>query len=139
MKPKHTKYKRYHSPRILNKFNNKGILIYSNYAIIATESSLITGDQLEAVILTIKRTLKRRGKIKLRVFPHRSRTKKGLGLRMGKGKGKVDDWLQPVLPGSVILELCTESDLLAMTGLRLAKGKLGFKTRIIIQKSITNY
>jgi large subunit ribosomal protein L16 len=95
MKPKVTKYKKYHSPKRKDLFRknnynkNKTELIYSNYGIISCEPSFITGKQIEAINLTIKRTLKRRGKIIFRVFPHRSKTKKPLEVRMGKGKGNV--------------------------------------------------
>ena len=76
MKPKFTKFKKYHMPKIREKYKVKTNLIYSNYGIVCNESSLITGKQIESINLTIKRTLKRRGKIIMRVFPHRSVTKK---------------------------------------------------------------
>jgi large subunit ribosomal protein L16 len=76
-------------PKIREKYKVKTNLIYSNYGIVCNESSLITGKQIESINLTIKRTLKRRGKIIMRVFPHRSVTKKPTEVRMGKGKGNV--------------------------------------------------
>ena len=133
MKPKYTKFKKYHSPKLQEKFNSKNELIYSTYGIVSSEASFITGKQIESVNLTIKRTLKRRGKIIFRVFPHRSKTKKPLEVRMGKGKGNVATWLQPIRPGSVILELKTDSILIAKTALNSARHKLPFKTRLVLK------
>jgi len=89
MKPKATKFRKYHRPKIKNYINHKNNLIYSTNAIIATQPSFITASQLEAITLKLKRILKRKGKIIHRVFPHQSVTKKPQEVRMGKGKGNV--------------------------------------------------
>lgn len=89
MKPKSTKFKKYHKPYIKNYYNYKTNLIYSNYALVTTEPSVITASQIQSITLTIKRALKRRGKIIHRVFPHQSLTKKPQEVRMGKGKGNI--------------------------------------------------
>jgi large subunit ribosomal protein L16 len=52
---------------------------------------------------------------------------------MGKGKGNVSTWLQGIQPGSVILELKTNSLIIAKTALNSAKHKLPFKTRLILK------
>ena len=121
-------------PKIREKYKVKTNLIYSNYGIVCNESSLITGKQIESINLTIKRTLKRRGKIIMRVFPHRSVTKKPTEVRMGKGKGNVAYWVQPVQSGSVILELKTDSLLIAKTALNSVRFKLPFKTKLVLIK-----
>lgn len=133
MKPKYTKYKKYHSPKIKNTYK-RGDLIHTNYGIVARESSFITGKQIEALSLTLKRSLKRKGKLIFRVFPHRSKTKKPIEVRMGKGKGGVSEWLQPVVSGSLIVELEAETELIARTTLKLVKSRLPFKTHIVIKR-----
>jgi len=131
MKPKATKFRKYHRPKIKNYFNHKNNLIYSKNAIIATQPSFITASQLEAITLKLKRILKRKGKIILRVFPHQSVTKKPQEVRMGKGKGNISHWVQPVKPNSIILELDIESTTLAKIALKSIAYKLPFKTKII--------
>lgn len=49
MKPKSTKFKKYHKPYLKNYYNYKTNLIYSQYALVTTEPSLITASQLEAI------------------------------------------------------------------------------------------
>jgi large subunit ribosomal protein L16 len=90
MKPKSTKFKKYHRPKLKNYYNYKTNLIYSNYALVTTEPSVINASQIQAITLAIKRTLKRQGKIIHRIFPHQSITKKPQEVRMGKGKGNVN-------------------------------------------------
>tara|TARA_B100001778_G_C18165322_1_gene440044 strand:- start:284 stop:415 length:132 start_codon:yes stop_codon:yes gene_type:complete len=39
---------------------------------------------------TINKIIKKKGKLKINIFPHLQVTKKPLEVRMGKGKGNVD-------------------------------------------------
>lgn len=133
MKPKVTKFNKYFRPRIKKKHKISKILYTAG--LISSEPSFITDIQLEAIVLKIKRILKRRGKIILRVFPHQPITKKPVQTRMGKGKGSIYRWLQPVKSGSVILEINLKSDgsdLLAKKALKSVQTKLPFKSKIIM-------
>lgn len=133
MKPKVTKFNKYFRPRIKNKHKISKILYTAG--LISSEPSFITDIQLEAIVLKIKRILKRRGKIILRVFPHQPITKKPVQTRMGKGKGSIYRWLQPVKSGSVILEINLKSDgsdLLAKKALKSVQTKLPFRSKIIM-------
>ena len=87
MKPKNKKFNKYHSPKLKHSFKLNKKLEFSG--IIATQNSFINSKQIESCILTIKRVLKKRGKLILKVFPHSSVTKKPSETRMGKGKGNV--------------------------------------------------
>jgi len=95
-------------------------------------NTLITASQLESITLTIKRALKRKGKIIHRVFPHQSLTKKPQEVRMGKGKGNVHQWVQVLKPNSIILELHVSSKAVAKIALKAASNKLPFKTKLIV-------
>ena len=133
IKPKNTKFNKYFRPHLKNK-HKISKLLYTG-GLVCLEPSFITDVQIQAIVLTIKRILKRRGKIILRVFPHQSITKKPIQTRMGKGKGSISNWLQPVQPGSIILEISlksTASKLLVRTALKSIQNKLSFKSKIII-------
>jgi large subunit ribosomal protein L16 len=132
MKPKNTKYKKSHRVKVKNVYNYKTNLIYSNYGLVALTPGIITGSQLESIILTIKRKLKRKGKIIQRVFPHQSVTKKPQEVRMGKGKGNIDHWQQVLKPNSIILELVFPSGIVAKEALSIAGKKLPFRTKVIV-------
>jgi ribosomal protein L16/L10AE len=54
---------------------------------------------------------------------------------MGKGKGNIYKWLQPIKSGSVILEInikSNASELLAINALKSIQNKLPFKSKIIL-------
>lgn len=132
-KPKNTKFSKYFRPHLKHK-HKVSKLLYTG-GLVCMESSFITDNQLEAIVLTLKRILKRRGKIILRVFPHQSITKKPIQTRMGKGKGSICNWLQPVQPGSIIVEISLKSlasTLLIRTALGSIQNKLPFESKIII-------
>lgn len=133
MKPKVTKFNKYFKPKLKNKHKISKVLYTAG--LVSLEPSFITDIQLETIILKVKRILKRRGKIILRVFPHQSITKKPIQTRMGKGKGNIYKWLQPIKSGSVILEInikSNASELLAINALKSIQNKLPFKSKIIL-------
>jgi|TARA_B110000495_G_C22708335_1_gene416679 large subunit ribosomal protein L16 len=131
MRPRKTKFKKYHKPTVTSVYNKKSHLIYGRYGLVAEEPALITDAQLECCIMSIKRKVKRKGKLNVRVFPHMSVTKKPLEIRMGKGKGGVDCFKTTVKAGTVLFELEVASMSIAKSALRIGGSKLGFKTRVI--------
>ena len=58
-------------------------------------------------------------------------TNKGIGTRMGKGKGNVERWVALVKPGRVMFEIGGVSEEVAREALRLAGSKLSVKTKFV--------
>jgi len=77
------------------------------------------------------RTLKRNGKVWIRIFPDKPITSKGIGVRMGKGKGDVEGWVAVVKPGRIMFEIAGVSDELAKEALAYAATKLPIRTKIV--------
>ena len=90
-----------------------------------------TRRELEAGRITITRFIKRRGKLWLRSFPWKPVTKKPTEVRMGKGKGDPEFWVDVIRPGRVIYELEGVTEDIAREAMRLAAHKLPIKTRFI--------
>ena len=86
---------------------------------------------IEAARITINRTIKRGGKMWIRVFPDKPITKKPAETRMGKGKGAPEYWVAVVRPGKVLYELSGVPEELAVEALKLASYKLPFATKVI--------
>ena len=61
--------------------------IRGDYGLKAKEYGKLTFPQIEACRKSIRRDLRKKGKILLRTFTYASVTKKPLATRMGKGKG----------------------------------------------------
>lgn len=91
----------------------------------------MTNRQIEACRISINRFLKRKGKVWIRVFPHKSVTGRPPETRMGKGKGAVEAWVAVIRPGAMLFEVAGVSESLAKEALRLASNKLGFRTRFV--------
>ena len=91
----------------------------------------MTQRQIEAARRALVHSMKRRGKIWIRVFPDKPVTRKAAETRMGKGKGAVDHWVAPVKPGRIIFEIGGLPEDAAMDALRLAAYKLGLRTKTI--------
>ena len=90
----------------------------------AVEPGRVTSRQIEAARMAITRHVKRAGKLWIRVFPDRPVTKKPLEVRMGGGKGGVEEWAAVVLPGRVMYELQGVDEKTAREAFRLAGHKL---------------
>ena len=62
-------------------------LAFGDYGLKALEPGWVTNRQIEAARVALTRSLKRGGKVWIRVFPDKPVTKKPAETRMGKGKG----------------------------------------------------
>ena len=104
---------------------------FGEFGLQALDRAWITTRQIEACRQTITRKMKRRGKVWIRIFPHKSYTKKPLEVRMGKGKAAVEGWVAVVRPANMLFEISGVSESLAKEALSLAAAKLPVKTAMI--------
>jgi len=104
---------------------------FGDFAIKALECGRINSRQIEAARVAIMRAIKKGGKIWIRIFPDKPVTKKPLEVRMGKGKGSVEEWVCVIKPGRVLFELGDLDRESAEEALRLASHKLPVKTKFI--------
>jgi large subunit ribosomal protein L16 len=129
LSPKRTKYRK------VQKGNNRGVaqrgvdVSFGDFGMQCTEPGRLTSRQIEAARMAITRHVKRAGKLWIRIFPDRPVTKKPLEVRMGGGKGGVEEWAADVLPGRVMYELAGVDEKAAKEAFRLAGHKLpvGYK------------
>ena len=96
----------------------------------ALESSRLSSTQLQATFKSIRKLIKKNGKIIFKTFPHNPITKKPLEVRMGKGKGPVNSWISKVSVGSVLCEIQSKKVSLVKKALLYTQIKLPFKTKI---------
>jgi large subunit ribosomal protein L16 len=110
-------------------------LSFGQYGLQALECCWLTARQLEAGRITITRYMKRRGKLWLRSFPWKPVTKKPTEVRMGKGKGDPEFWVDVIKPGRIIYELEGVSEEVAREAMRLASHKIPIRTRFIAREN----
>ena len=86
--------------------------------------------QLQAFYKTLKKFLKRSGKINFKVFAHTPITKKPTEIRMGKGKGSINSWVVKLKAGSSLCEINVNNVLRLKKSLRYLNMKLPIKLLI---------
>ena len=129
--PKKVKYRKHHRGRMSGRAKGGDYLAFGDYGLQALEPAWITARQIEAARVAITRSVKRGGKVWIRVFPDKAVTKKPLETRMGKGKGPPEEWVAVVRPGRILYELEGVPEELAVEAMRLAAHKLPIKTRYL--------
>lgn len=131
--PKKVKHRKWHKGRGRGKriATRKTTLAFGAYGIKALDEVWITSRQIEAARRAMTRSIKRGGKIWIRIFPDKPVTAKGSELPMGKGKGAVDHYVAMVRPGTVLFEMDGVTEELAKQALTLASHKLPVKTKLV--------
>lgn len=129
--PKRTKYRRPHRVKYEGHTKGGDKVSFGEYGLVALEGAWITSRQIEAGRIAINRHMKRGGKLWIRIFPHLAKTKKPAEVRMGSGKGSVDEWVAVVKTGRVMFEIGGVPEETAREALRLAAYKLPVKTKIV--------
>jgi len=133
LQPKRTKFRKIHRLRSQRSgvATRGNTVAFGDIGIKATTAGEITARQIEAARRTIARSLKRGGKIWIRVFPDKMLTAKSGEVPMGSGKGAPDKWVVQVLPGAVLFEIGGVDQELAKQALKLASYKLCVKCKIV--------
>jgi large subunit ribosomal protein L16 len=131
LSPKKVKYRKQMKGNMRGTAYRGSTINFGEYALKAIECGRMTAQQIEAARITISRTVKRGGKMWIRVFPDKPLTKKPAETRMGKGKGSPEQWVAPIKPGRILYELTGVDEELAIKALRLAGNKLPFATKVI--------
>ena len=131
LQPKRTKFRKQMKGRNRGLAQSGNKVSFGEFGLKATGRGRITARQIEAARRTITRTVKRGGKLWIRVFPDKPISKKPLEVRMGKGKGNVEYWVALVQPGRVLYEIEGVSEELAREAFALAAAKLPIKTTFV--------
>ncbi len=129
--PKRVKYRKQQRGRMRGKAYRGSSVAFGEYGLQALEPAWVTNRQIEAARVAITRSIKRGGKMWIRVFPDKSVTKKPAETRMGKGKGAPEFWVAVVKPGRVMFELEGISKTLAQQAMKLGASKLPIRTRFV--------
>ena len=135
--PKRVKHRRVHRGRMKGVATKGNEITYGTYGLVAQECGWITSRQIEAARIAMTRSIKRGGKVYIKIFPHKSVTKKPAEVRMGSGKGAPEYWVAVVKPGRVMFEIQGVTEAQAREAMRLAGHKLPVKTKFAIKEKET--
>lgn len=129
--PKRTKYRKQFRGRMKGRAHKGNTVTYGEYGLVALEPAWVTNRQIEAARIAMTRYTKRGGKVWIKIFPHLSYTSKGVGVRMGNGKGAPEGWVAPVKRGKILYEVAGVPEDVAREALRLAGSKMPVRTKIV--------
>ena len=119
----------------MKKITKRGSEIsFGSFALKTLDQYWITARQIEAARQAITREMKRQGKLWIRIFPDRPVTAKGLGVRMGKGKGTPEYYAARVSPGRILFEADGIPLEVAKEAMRLGAQKLPVHTKFIVRR-----
>ena len=131
LQPKRTKFRKVQKGRNRGLAQSGNKVSFGEFGLKATGRGRITARQIEAARRTITRTVKRGGKLWIRVFPDKPISKKPLEVRMGKGKGNVEYWVAQIQPGRMLYEIEGVSEEMAREAFGLAAAKLPVGTTFV--------
>ena len=137
MMPARVKYRKMHRGSRTGMAMVGNTVAFGEYGLQSIERCWLDTKQIEAARVAVTRFMKRRGKVWIRIFPHKSFTKKPLETRMGKGKGPLESWVAVIRPANILFEVDGVPEAVARESMRLAATKLPIKTKFISRHKIS--
>ncbi len=134
LQPKRVKWRKTHRGKRRGQANSGNQVSFGEFGLQATSNAWLTARQIEAARRAITHSMRRGGKVWIRVFPDKPVTKKPAETRMGKGKGAPEFWVAVVRRGRLLFEVAGVREELAREALRLASHKLPITTRFIMRQ-----
>src|SRR5579862_7239608 len=132
--PKKVKFRKQQRGRMAGKAWRGSTLAFGDFGLKAMQCGWITARQIEAARIAMTRSIKRGGKVWIRLFPDKPITKKPAETRMGKGKGAPEEWVAVVRPGKILFEMEGVPANVALDAMRLAAHKLPIKTKFVTRE-----
>src|SRR3990172_12230771 len=105
LQPKRQKFRKAFRGKRRGKSIRGSSISYGEYGLKALGRSWLTSAQIEAARRAITRTLKRGGRVWIRVFPDKPVTARPAGKRMGGGKGDISTYVAVGKHGMVLFEV----------------------------------
>ena len=127
LSPKRVKYRKPQKGKNRGLANSGNYVAFGTYGLKSLEHGWITSRQIEASRIVISRAVRKIGRMWIRVFPHKSLTRKPAETRMGKGKGSPELWVAVVKPGTILFEVEGVDEKVAQEAFRKCSNKNGTK------------
>jgi large subunit ribosomal protein L16 len=131
LEPKNYKYRKQFRGKMRGISSSANRVDFGEFGLQSKECGWVSANQIEAARRAITGSIKRKGKIWVRVFPDKPFTKKPAEVKMGSGKGDVEGYVAVIKPGRIIFELGGVKEDIAREAFRLASHKLSVDTRFV--------
>jgi len=134
LQPKKTKYRKAFRGRRKGVAIRGSSLAFGDFGLKAMGTDWLSAAQIEAGRRAITNSLKRKGRVWIRVFPDKPVTARSAGQRMGGGKGDIDRYVAVVKPGRIIYEVIGPNEEFVKNSLRRAADKMPIRTKIVMKE-----
>ena len=134
--PKKVKYRKQQKGKRRGKAWRGSELSFGDFGLKAMRCGWITDRQIEAARVAMTRSIKRGGKVWIRLFPDKPITKKPAETRMGKGKGAPEQWVAVIRPGKILFEMEGVSLRVAEQAMQLAADKLPLPCKLVSRPGV---
>lgn len=129
--PKRAKHRKQFRGRMKGKSIRGSVISFGDFGLKATEPGWVSSRQIEAARKALTHTIRRGGRVWIRIFPDKPITKKPPETRMGSGKGDVAEYVCVVRPGRIMFEMGGVTQDLAKEAMRLAAIKLPIRAKFV--------
>jgi len=129
--PKRVKRRKQFRGRMKGRALRGNTITYGDFGLVAMEPGWISSAQIEAARVRINRTMRRGGKVWIKIFPDKPITQKPAETRMGSGKGSPEYWVAVVKPGRIMFEVAGTEEEVARRALAQAAYKLPIKCKVV--------
>ena len=134
--PQKVKYRKPQKGRMRGMASRGSYVSFGTFGLKALEPGWITSRQIEAARIVLSRSIKKVGKVWIRIFPHKAITKKPAETRMGKGKGTPEYWVAVIKPGRILFEVDGLDFDEAQEAFRKCSNKLPIKAKMVGRREL---
>jgi large subunit ribosomal protein L16 len=131
MQPKRRKYPKDFRGRRHGVSTRGASLAFGEFGIKSLSAGWLTSAQIEAARKTITHSLKKGGRVWIRVYPDKPVTGRPAGKRMGGGKGDIAKWVAVITPGRILFEVAGTTEEIVKEAFDKAMAKIPMKTKFI--------
>ncbi|HRI06071.1 MAG TPA: 50S ribosomal protein L16 [Candidatus Dojkabacteria bacterium] len=134
MQPKQRKYRKDFRGKMGGIATSNNDLAFGEYGLKSVDRGWVHAREIEAARRAITGHIKRKGKVWIKIFPHKPFTKKPNNTKMLGGKGDIEGYVSVVVPGTMLFELSGVDETTAREALRLAAHKLSVLTKFVVSR-----
>ena len=132
--PKRVKWRKVQRGRMSGPAKSGRTVAFGEFGLATTECAWVTARQIEAARRAMTHSLKRGGKVWIRIFPDKPISQKPAEVRMGNGKGNPEYYVAEIQPGKVLYEINGVPEQLAREAFLLASAKLPLRTTFVARQ-----
>lgn len=136
LQPKKRKHRKEFRGKMAGVATANNEVSFGEYGLKSVQCGWVNAREIEAARRAMTGYTKRKGRVWIKIFPHKPYTAKPVNSKMINGKGDIEGYVAVVKPGTIMFEIGGVEERVAKEALRLAAQKLSVKTKFVERKRI---